>query len=292
MGWWNPNIFDDRVFLCHHWSKAWRDVISCLCPTPSILAASPTAHLASMQMMAMTLFSSHCSRSPSNASLWNKWSVSKSAAHIHHRLVSSVPALKINSHPSTMGPQPDWARHQGFRRLVANGVNCMSNYSELSTYHECGNIFPMSCTVFALKEPEESMIFGGLRCIFLKSFLYFLRFEVRTSFQAFSNFDNFACSYIHFVLFNVSYNPSFLMDFVLDANAYFCASPRSYTGNEFRSIDRSAGNSYWLCSCNEGNMTGLLPVPTRTPYLFSMSSGRGPTPTQESTASSPAFWTQ
>ena len=54
----------------------------------------------------------------------------------------------------TMGPQPDLARHQGSRRLVANGVKCMSNYSELSTYHEYGNIFPMSCTVFALQEPE------------------------------------------------------------------------------------------------------------------------------------------
>ena len=54
----------------------------------------------------------------------------------------------------TMGPHPDLARHQGSRRLVANGVKCMSNYSELSTYHEYGNIFPMSCTVFALQEPE------------------------------------------------------------------------------------------------------------------------------------------
>ena len=40
-----------------------------------------------------------------------------------------------------MGPQPDLARHQGSHRLVANGVKCMSNYSELSTYHEHGNIF-------------------------------------------------------------------------------------------------------------------------------------------------------
>ena len=40
-----------------------------------------------------------------------------------------------------MGPQPDLARHQRFRRLVANGVKCISNYSELSTYHEYGNIF-------------------------------------------------------------------------------------------------------------------------------------------------------
>ena len=54
-----------------------------------------------------------------------------------------------------MGLQPDLARHQGSRRLVANGVKCMSKYSELSTYHEYGNIFfPMSCTVFALQEPE------------------------------------------------------------------------------------------------------------------------------------------
>ena len=54
----------------------------------------------------------------------------------------------------TMGPQPDLARHQGSRRLVANGVKCMSNYSELSTCREYGNIFPMSCTVFALQVPE------------------------------------------------------------------------------------------------------------------------------------------
>ena len=40
-----------------------------------------------------------------------------------------------------MGPQPDLALHQRFRRLVANGVKCISNYSELSTYHEYGNIF-------------------------------------------------------------------------------------------------------------------------------------------------------
>ena len=53
--------------------------------------------------------------------------------------------LKVRCHrPSghyTMGPQPDLARHRGSRRLVANGVKCMSNYSELSTYHEYGNIF-------------------------------------------------------------------------------------------------------------------------------------------------------
>ena len=54
----------------------------------------------------------------------------------------------------TMEPQPDLARHQGSRRLVANGVKCIANYSELFTYHEYGNIFPMSCTVFALQEPE------------------------------------------------------------------------------------------------------------------------------------------
>ena len=53
-----------------------------------------------------------------------------------------------------MGPQPDLARHQGIRRLVATGVECMSSYSGLSTYHEYGNIFPMSCTVFALQESE------------------------------------------------------------------------------------------------------------------------------------------
>ena len=41
----------------------------------------------------------------------------------------------------TMGPQSDLARHHGFRRLAANSVKCMSNYSELSTYHEYGNIF-------------------------------------------------------------------------------------------------------------------------------------------------------
>ena len=39
------------------------------------------------------------------------------------------------------GAAANLARHQGFRRLVANGVKCMSNYSELSTYHEYGNIF-------------------------------------------------------------------------------------------------------------------------------------------------------
>ena len=53
-----------------------------------------------------------------------------------------------------MGPQTDLARHQRFRRLVANGVKCISNYSELSTYHGYGNIFSISCTVFALQEPE------------------------------------------------------------------------------------------------------------------------------------------
>ena len=63
-------------------------------------------------------------------------------------------AGEAQSHHCTMGPQPDLARHQRFRRLVANGVKCMSNYSELSTYHEYGNIFSISCTVFALQEPE------------------------------------------------------------------------------------------------------------------------------------------
>ena len=43
--------------------------------------------------------------------------------------------------------------HPGFSGH-ANGVKWMTNYSELSTYHEYGNIFPMSCTVFALQEPE------------------------------------------------------------------------------------------------------------------------------------------
>ena len=62
---------------------------------------------------------------------------------------------ELDSMHCTMGPQPDLARHQGSRRLVANGVKCMSNYSELSTYHEYGNIFPMSCTVFALQEPRS-----------------------------------------------------------------------------------------------------------------------------------------
>ena len=33
------------------------------------------------------------------------------------------------SRRGTMGPQPDLARHQRFRRLVANGVKCISNYS-------------------------------------------------------------------------------------------------------------------------------------------------------------------
>ena len=60
----------------------------------------------------------------------------------------------IHSRHCTMGPQPALARHQGPRRLVANGVKCMSNYSELSTYPKYGNIFPMSCTVFALQELE------------------------------------------------------------------------------------------------------------------------------------------
>ena len=44
------------------------------------------------------------------------------------------------SHRCTIGPQPDLARHQGFRPLVENGVKCMSNYSELSTYHEYDKI--------------------------------------------------------------------------------------------------------------------------------------------------------
>ena len=67
-----------------------------------------------------------------------------------HRLMS----LPFRSHQPAMWSQPDLARHQGSRRLFANGVKCMSNYSELSTYHEYGNIFPVSCTVFALQEPE------------------------------------------------------------------------------------------------------------------------------------------
>ena len=64
-----------------------------------------------------------------------------------------MPTQRFLDH-RTMGPQSDLARHQGSRRLVANSIKCMSNYSELSTYHEYGNIFPMSCTVFALQEPE------------------------------------------------------------------------------------------------------------------------------------------
>ena len=63
-------------------------------------------------------------------------------------------AAGLVSGRGTMGPQPDLARHQGSRRLVTNGVKWMSKYSELSTYHEYGNIFPMSFTVFALQEPE------------------------------------------------------------------------------------------------------------------------------------------
>ena len=59
-----------------------------------------------------------------------------------------------------MGPQPDLARHQGSRRLVANGVKCTSNYSELSTYHEYDNICPMSCTVFALCSAAEPLHTG------------------------------------------------------------------------------------------------------------------------------------
>ena len=66
----------------------------------------------------------------------------------------SPPRPPTQTDRGTMGPQSDLARHQGSRRLVENGVRCMSNYSKLSTYHEYGNIFPMSCTVFALQEPE------------------------------------------------------------------------------------------------------------------------------------------
>ena len=73
---------------------------------------------------------------------------------ILHLSPQDYPAMTgVPSRP-TMGPQSDLARHRGSRRLVANGVECMSNYSELSTYHEYGNIFPMLCTVFALQEPE------------------------------------------------------------------------------------------------------------------------------------------
>ena len=64
---------------------------------------------------------------------------------------TGIARLRPPADHRTMGPQPDLAQHQGSRRLVANGVKCMSNYSELSTYHEYGNIFPMSCTVFALQ---------------------------------------------------------------------------------------------------------------------------------------------
>ena len=49
-------------------------------------------------------------------------------------------------HECTMGPQPELARHRGFRRLVVNGVKYMSTFSALSTYHEYGKVFPMSCT--------------------------------------------------------------------------------------------------------------------------------------------------
>ena len=58
---------------------------------------------------------------------------------------------------ATMAPQPELARHRGFRRLVVNGVKCMSNYSELSSiYHEHGNIFPASCTnSFRVTEVES-----------------------------------------------------------------------------------------------------------------------------------------
>ena len=54
----------------------------------------------------------------------------------------------------TMRPQPELARHRGFRRLVVNGVKYMSTFSALSTYHEYANIFPISCTVFALQKPK------------------------------------------------------------------------------------------------------------------------------------------
>ena len=59
-----------------------------------------------------------------------------------------------SSSHSTMGPQPELARHGGSRRLVVNGVKCMLNYSELSIFHEYGNIFPISCTFFALQMPK------------------------------------------------------------------------------------------------------------------------------------------
>ena len=69
-----------------------------------------------------------------------------------------------NLSPCTMGSQPDLARHQGSRRLIANGVKCMSNYSELSTYHEYGNIFPMSCTLvqfFTLHKSQKSELWNN-----------------------------------------------------------------------------------------------------------------------------------
>ena len=85
----------------------------------------------------------------------------RSTVLVRRKVPRMVPRMESNGATpvpigpaGTMGPQPDLARHQGSRRLVANGVKCMSNYSELSTYHEYGNIFPMSCTVFALQEPE------------------------------------------------------------------------------------------------------------------------------------------
>ena len=59
---------------------------------------------------------------------------------------------------TTHSPTPHYAARisatQGFRRLVANRVKCSSNYSELSTYHEYGNIFTILCTVFALQKPK------------------------------------------------------------------------------------------------------------------------------------------
>ena len=42
---------------------------------------------------------------------------------------------------ATMGPQPDLARHQRFRRLVATGVKCISNYSELSLITNMATFF-------------------------------------------------------------------------------------------------------------------------------------------------------
>ena len=40
----------------------------------------------------------------------------------------------IHTFQCTIGPQPELARHQGFCRLVANGVKRMLNYTNIETF--------------------------------------------------------------------------------------------------------------------------------------------------------------